>query len=254
VQVTLLGVGSSAGSPVIGCQCATCASDDVRNRRTRCSAAVTLSGGEVLLIDTGPDLRQQALRENLCRVDGVLYTHTHADHLHGIDDLRSFCQLQRYQIPLYGSPDHIDTITTRFGYTLRDPGQHWDLPVLRVEVVNAPFDLYGVTITPIPARHGRSMVYGYRIGNMAWLTDVSEIPEASLELLQGLQVLFLDCLRIQPHPTHIHLEQSLVYAGLIAADATYLIHMTHELEYSVLSGRLPQGVMPGHDGLRISFS
>jgi len=254
VQITLLGVGSSAGSPVIGCGCATCASGDHRNQRTRCSAAVTLPCGEVLLIDTGPDLRQQALRENLRRVDGVLYTHTHADHLHGIDDLRSFCQLQRHQIPLYGSPDHISTITDRFGYTLREAAHHWDLPVLRVEVVTAPFELFGITVTPIPARHGRSLVYGYRIGNMAWLTDVSEIPESSMALLQGLEVLFLDCLRHQPHPTHIHLEQSLAYSGRIAADTTYLIHMTHELEYAALAAQLPEGVFVGYDGLRVNFS
>lgn len=254
MQVIVLGAGSSAGSPVIGCRCDTCTSDDPRNRRSRCSAAVTLPGGEVLLIDTGPDLRQQALRENLQRVDGVLYTHTHADHLHGIDDLRSFCQLRRQQIPLYGSPEHIATIVDRFGYTLREPGHHWDLPVLRVHQVTEPFDLFGVNVTPVPVRHGRSVVYGYRIGNMAWLTDVSEIPESSMALLQGLEVLFLDCLRHQTHPTHVNLEQSLAYAGRIAADATYLIHMTHELEYGALAAQLPDRVFAGYDGLRLDFS
>jgi len=207
-----------------------------------------------VLIDTGPDLRQQALRENLKRVDAVLYTHTHADHLHGIDDLRSFCQLGRRQIPLYGSPEHIATITDRFGYTLREPGNHWDLPVLQAHAVTTAFDLFGVTMTPIPARHGRSGVYGYRIGNMAWMTDVSEIPPSSLALLQGLDVLFLDCLRHQPHHTHINLEQSLVYAGQIGARCTYLIHMTHELEYAQLTSLLPAGVRVGHDGLRLEFS
>jgi phosphoribosyl 1,2-cyclic phosphate phosphodiesterase len=254
MQLTLLGSGSSAGTPVIGCRCDTCLSANTRNKRTRCSAAVTLPGGEVLLIDTGPDLRQQALRENLNRVDAVLYTHTHADHLHGIDDLRSFCQLGRRQIPLYASPEHIDTIVDRFSYTLRDPGHHWDLPVLQANAVTEAFDLFGVAVTPIPARHGRSTVYGYRIGNMAWVTDVSEIPAASMALLQGLDILFLDCLRHQPHHTHINLEQSLVYAGQIEARFTYLIHMTHELEYERLSAKLPAGVQAGYDGLRLEFS
>lgn len=254
MQLTLLGVGSSAGTPVIGCGCHTCTSINPRNRRTRCSAAVTLPGGEVLLIDTGPDLRQQALRENLQRVDAVLYTHTHADHLHGIDDLRGFCQKNRCQIPLYASPDHVAVITDRFGYTLRDPGQHWDLPVLRTCEVTSAFDLLGVRVTPISARHGRSLVYGYRIGNMAWLTDVSEIPSDSLALLDGLELLLLDCLRHQPHPTHIGLEQSLAYASLINAERTFLIHMTHDLEYEALSAELPARVGVGYDGLRLDFS
>ena len=205
----------------------------------------------MILIDSGPDLRQQALRENIRRVDAVLYTHTHADHLHGIDDLRSFCQINRKQIPLYANPDHLDIIADRFGYALRDPGSHWDLPVLAVCPVVAPFQLFGVEITPIPALHGRSCVYGYRIGNLAYLTDVSEIPPSSMALLQGLDVLLLDCLRFEPHPTHINVEQSLDYASRIAANQTYLIHMTHELEYGALSGIMPAGVHVGYDGLRL---
>lgn len=239
---------------MIGCGCKTCTSTNPRNQRTRCSAAVTLPGGEVILIDTGPDLRQQSLREGLLRVDAVLYTHTHADHLHGIDDLRSFCQRNRCQIPLYGSPEHLAVIADRFGYTLREPGNHWDLPVLRTCPVTSSFEVFGVSVIPIPARHGRSAVYGYRIGNMAWLTDVSEIPEASCSLLQGIEYLFLDCLRHQPHHTHINLEQSLAYASLIGAGTTYLIHMTHELEYETLSTQLPAGVLVGYDGLRLDFS
>lgn len=207
-----------------------------------------------MLIDTGPDLRLQSLRENLQRADAVLYTHTHADHLHGIDDLRSFCQKNRCQIPLYASPEHIAIITDRFGYTLRAPGHHWDLPVLRTCQVTGPFELFGVQVIPVPAHHGRSAVYGYRIGNMAWLTDVSEIPQDALDLLQGLELLLLDSLRYQHHPTHINVEQSLAYAGLIAADSTYLIHMTHELEYETLSARMPAGVRVGYDGLRLVFS
>lgn len=253
MQLTLLGVGSSAGTPVIGCECNTCTSSDPRNKRTRCSSAITLAGGEVLLIDTGPDLRQQALREKLRRVDAVLYTHTHADHLNGIDDLRSFCQLNRHQIPLYGSLDHMTHIGARFGYTLREPGDYWDLPVLSTNQVDGPFTLFGQEITPIPAKHGRANVYGYRIGNMAYLTDVSEIPEASLTLLTGLEVLLLDCLRYQPHHTHINLEQSLAYAARIGAAHTYLIHMTHELEYHEVSQLLPPNVHVGYDGLQITL-
>lgn len=253
MQLTMLGVGSSAGTPVIGCDCKTCTSPDPRNKRTRCSAVLTLPTGEVILIDTGPDLRQQALREKLRRVDAVLYTHTHADHLNGIDDLRSFCQLNRHQIPLYGSREHMDSISARFGYTLREPGDYWDLPVLGTHQIDGPFALFGLEVVPIPLKHGRANIFGYRIGRMAYLTDVSEIPDSSLELLQGLDLLLLDCLRYKPHHTHINLEQSLAYAARIGAANTYLMHMTHELEYAEVSAMLPSGVHVAYDGLQLQF-
>jgi phosphoribosyl 1,2-cyclic phosphate phosphodiesterase len=253
MQLTMLGVGSSAGTPVIGCKCATCLSSNPRNKRTRSSAVVTMPGGEVVLIDTGPDLRQQALREGLLRVDAVLYTHTHADHLHGIDDLRAFCQIQRQQIPLYGNQDAVSHISSKFAYVLREPEDFWELPVLSINRVNGAFSLFGVTIIPIPIKHGRSDILGYRIGNMAYLTDVSEIPQSSLDLLQGLDVLMLDCLRYKPHFTHINLEQSLAYASHIKARNTYLIHMTHEMEFDALSQQLPPSVHVAYDGLKLSI-
>lgn len=253
MQLIMLGVGSSAGTPVIGCDCSTCHSADARNQRSRCSSAIELPDGKIILIDTGPDLRQQALRERLNRVDAVLYTHTHADHLHGIDDLRAFCQLQRQQIPLYGSPDTIRHIVNKFSYVLREPGDFWDLPVLGVHAVEQPFMLFGMQIVPIPVKHGNSDILGYRIGNLAYITDVSSIPDISIALLQGLDVLLLDCLRFKPHPTHVNLEQSLAYAGQIKARQTYLIHMTHEIEYMAVSQRLPDSVRLGHDGLRINL-
>jgi len=251
MHLTLLGVGSSAGTPMIGCSCATCTSTDLRNNRTRCSAIIHLENGKLILIDTGPDLRQQALREGLTHVDAVLYTHTHADHLHGIDDLRAFCQIQRTQIPLYGSFDAMKHITDKFGYTLREPSNFWDLPVLKVNTISEAFQLFEHTVTPIPLKHGNSDIFGYRIGDIAFLTDVSSIPESSLKLLQGLKILFLDCLRYKMHYTHINLEQSLHYAGLIQAESTYLIHMTHELEYATLSELLPKNVHAGYDGLKL---
>lgn len=254
MQLIMLGVGSSAGTPVVGCNCATCSSSDPRNQRSRCSSAIVLPAGEVILIDSGPDLRQQALRERLTRVDAVLYTHTHADHMHGIDDLRAYCQLQKQQIPLYGSENTMRHIADKFGYVLREPGNFWELPVLGARPVNGPFELFGITVTPIPVMHGNSEIFGYRIGNIAYLTDVSLIPESSLPLLQGLEVLLLDCLRFRPHPTHINLEQSLEYAERIHARQTYLIHMTHEIEYSDVSSKLPPRVALGYDGLRMDVA
>jgi phosphoribosyl 1,2-cyclic phosphate phosphodiesterase len=247
----MLGVGSSAGTPMVGCLCATCISSDRRNNRTRCSSLIQLDSGKIILIDTGPDLRQQALREGLTQIDAVLYTHTHADHLHGIDDLRGFCQIQRSQIPLYGSYDAMSHISDKFGYTLREASNFWDLPVLKVNPIDAPFELFGQLIIPIPLKHGNSDIYGYRIGDMAYLTDVSSIPESSLALLCNLKILLLDCLRYTKHYTHINVEQSLYYAGLIRAESTYLIHMTHELEFAALSKQLPSNVFVGYDGLKL---
>ena len=258
MQLTMLGVGSSAGTPVVGCSCETCTSDNPRNKRTRCSSLITLDSGENILIDTGPDLRNQALREGIKRVDTVLYTHTHADHLHGIDDLRAFCVLQRKQIPLYAKEDAVTHITQKFGYTLREPSDFWEMPVLRAETIEAPFELFGVKVTPIPVMHGRSQIFGYRIGNMAYMTDVSEIPESSFLLLENLDIVLLDCLREQSHPTHINIEQSLAYLSRINAKQSYMIHMTHELEYATLTNKLAnkqaKNVFVGFDGLKLSFS
>ncbi len=258
MQITLLGVGSSAGTPVVGCGCVTCLSDNPRNKRTRCSSLITLDSGENILIDSGPDLRSQALRENIKRVDAVLYTHTHADHLHGIDDLRAFCQIQRAQIPLYAKEDAIAHIQAKFGYTLREPCHYWDLPVLRAEVIHQRFSLFGVPITPIPVLHGKMNIYGYRIGNLAYLTDVSEIPESSFALLKDLDILLIDCLREAAHPTHINIEQSLDYIGRIKAKQSYMIHMTHELEYQSLNTMLANqqhaSVFAAYDGLKLTFS
>jgi phosphoribosyl 1,2-cyclic phosphate phosphodiesterase len=254
MQITFLGVGSSSGTPVIGCLCATCTSDNPKNKRTRCSSLITLDNGKNILIDTGPDLRLQALREGVQHVDAVLYTHSHADHMHGIDDLRAFCQIQCAQIPLYGNGQTVNHISDKFGYTLREPSNFWDLPVLKAHAVQGVFELFDTQITTIPVKHGNSDIFGYRIGKFAYITDVSLIPESAMNLLQDLDVLLLDCLRDHAHYSHINFEQSLHYASQIGARTTYLIHMTHELEYSDLSARLPANIKVGYDGLKVSVS
>jgi len=251
MQVTILGAGSSAGTPVIGCQCATCTSDNPRNKRTRCSSIITLDSGENILIDTGPDLRLQVLREGITNVDAVLYTHTHADHLHGIDDLRGFCQVNRKQIPLYTYKEAVAHIKEKFGYTLREPCDFWDLPVLSINEVEAPFKLLGITVTPIPIMHGRMPVFAYRIGNVAYMTDVSAIPASSMQLLEGLDLLLIDCLRVKEHPTHVNFEQSLDYISQLNVKQSVLIHMTHDLEYKALTKILPNNVSVGYDGMKI---
>ena len=254
MKLTMLGVGSSAGTPMVGCNCDTCQSIDPRNNRTRCSSLIELNNGKTILIDTSPDLRLQSLRAGLTHIDAVLYTHTHADHIHGIDDLRAFCIMQRSQIQLYGSHEAMAHIASKFAYTLREPSNYWDMPVLKANPIDAPFQLFNQTIIPIPLKHGKNDIYGYRIGDIAYLTDVSSIPESSLLLLQGLKVLLLDCLRFATHHTHINVEQSLRYASHIKAKSTYMIHMTHDLEYVSLESQLPSDVYVGYDGLKLTVN
>ena len=196
----------------------------------------------------------QSLRESLTRVDAVLFTHHHADHCHGIDDLRAFCQINKIQIPLYGSHYVMDQLSQKFGYAMVDPKGFWEIPVLKPHSVDRPFELFGQTITPIPLYHGKSLINGYRIGNMAYLTDVSAIPDNSMQLLDGLEVLLLDCLRFRPHHTHFSYDESIAAAAKINATSTYLIHMTHEMEYEELQKKLPEGIYAGYDGLKLSIN
>ncbi|MDN0084428.1 MBL fold metallo-hydrolase [Crenobacter sp. SG2305] len=251
VDLTILGCGSSSGTPAIGCSCPTCTSPDPKNRRTRCSAYLKVNGLGVL-IDTGPDLRQQALREGITQVDMVLYTHPHADHLNGIDDLRAFCYVKKGAVHLFGNEFTMNNITERFGYTLSAPTPQWDMPVLLAKAVSGPFEFGDVMFTPIPLEHGSWPCAGWRVGNVAWLTDLSAIPETSLALLDGLEVLFLDCLRNMPYKSHLGVEQSFEWAERIGAKRTVLIHMTHGLEYHELSSRCPTGIEVGYDGLSVS--
>ena len=252
MNIITLGVGSSAGTPMVGCECAVCLSSDGRNQRTRASVVVQVQGVH-LLIDTGPDLRAQALREKLQQVDAVLYTHCHADHLNGIDDLRAFCYRQKQVLPVYGHHHTMTDIEQRFPYALLPPGLYWDKPVLATHRVDDRFTVGGVPVQPLPVMHGTWLIYGYRIGSFAYITDVSEIPESTFDLLQGLEVLFLDCLRERPHPTHFSVEQALAAAERIAARQTYFIHMTHELEFNALQARLPAGMSVAYDSLRFSL-
>jgi phosphoribosyl 1,2-cyclic phosphate phosphodiesterase len=174
--------------------------------------------------------------------------------MHGIDELRAFCFIQRSQIQLYGSHEAMAHIANKFAYALREPSNNWDMPALKVNPINAPFQLFNQTIIPIPLKHGKNDIYGYRIGDIAYLTDVSGIPDSSLLLLQGLKVLLLDCLRYATHHTHINVEQSLRYAGLIKAKSTYMIHMTHDLEYTSLATKLPCDIYVGYDGLKLTVN
>lgn len=238
---------------MIGCTCPVCSSDNPRNKRLRSSALVGV-GGRNLLIDTAVELRMQALAAGLSRVDAVLLTHQHSDHLCGFDDLRRFSSMQQQIIPCYGNQPTIDRLRAMFPYVLTtaERGFH-DIPVVSFNVVSGPFVAAGTAITPIPLHHGRRPCLGYRIGDFAYCTDVSEIPPDSMELLRGVDTLILGALRHRPHPTHMSLSQSLEVARRLGPRQTYFTHMGHDLEHDATNRSLPPEAQLCYDGLELEL-
>jgi phosphoribosyl 1,2-cyclic phosphate phosphodiesterase len=252
MRFTILGCGTSNGVPVIGCSCPVCASQSPKNNRTRASLWIEGDGGESVLIDTSTEFRFQALREGVDRIDAVLYTHSHADHIHGIDDLRPLSH--RQPIPAYGSRATMEEITERFSYIFSSIGPGGGKPQIEPHVIeDGPVREGSVSLLPVPLLHGDMPIYGYRVGDFAYLTDCSAIPEEGYVLLEGVEVLVIDALRYRPHPTHFHLEAALEAARNIGSPATYLTHMCHDLEYFRLLDELPEGVEPAYDGLSIEM-
>ena len=252
LTITVLGSGTSVGVPTIGCPCAVCHSDDPRDRRLRPSVALNWDSHWVI-IDTGPDFRQQVLRAGLPRVDAVLYTHGHADHILGLDDIRPFNYNQRETIPVYGSEETLKIIRRVFDYIFFEGKTESSRPRIRTEVFNGgPIAIHGLEFTPVPVRHGEGHCHGFRFGNAAYLTDHSEIPESSMEMLQGLDVLFLDALRYNPHPTHSTVEQSLKVVELLKPRETWFTHISHDLGHESASRQLPNGVKLAYDGLEVA--
>jgi phosphoribosyl 1,2-cyclic phosphate phosphodiesterase len=248
MRVTMLGSGTSTGVPVIGCTCAVCRSESAKNQRMRPGLKLETEDGTVL-VDTPTDLRLQALRFGLPRLDAVLFTHAHADHLFGLDDIRIFNFRQRSPIPCYGSAETLATIRRVFAYVFEDGQEGGGKPQLELIEIRAPFPLLGRRVIPVPVWHGGLEVYGYRIGDFAYLTDCNRIPEASLALLGGLEVLILDALRYRPHPTHFSVAEAVVAARQIGARRTVLTHLAHEVDYDNPREPLPPGVELGYDGL-----
>jgi len=252
LEAIVLGSGGSPGVPMPGCDCAVCRSTDPRNSRTRCSLLVRHRGHN-LLIDTATDLRQQALREGIGRIDAVLYTHGHADHVHGIDDLRPFNRHRREPIPVYGSAGTIRHLHRVFPYIFTDPLPEGYRPRLRPHILDGPADILGLRVVPVPLRHGAGEATGYRIGALAYLTDCSAIPDSSWPLLAGVEVLIIDGLRLRPHPTHFHLARAVEAGRRIGAQTIYLTHLNHEIDHARHQQELPAGCFLAHDGLRISL-
>ena len=249
--VVLLGTGTSHGVPVIGCTCRVCTSSDPKNNRTRSSVLIS-NDGVSLLIDTSPDFRTQAIREGIERIDGVFYTHTHADHLHGIDDLR---QLSRTApIPVYASAPDLAEIEERFPYIFRESPYSDSKPrISPITFHDTPVTVGEIEVQPIPIYHGSMLIHGFRVEDFAYLTDCSSIPDESYELLAGVRVVVIDALRHKPHPTHFTVSEAIEAGRRIGADEIYLTHICHDLEHAELERELPEGVYPAFDGLRIEM-
>ncbi len=251
MQITFLGTGPSFGVPVVTCDCHVCASPDKRNRRLRAGLLLNwtnLEGEESrILVDTTTDLRQQALRVCLDRVDGVLYTHHHADHVLGLDELRIFGFVHGTSIPLYGRPDTMDAIRHTFEYAF-DNNAH-GVPRIDLNTIDGPFNLRGVHVVPIPVLHDRITISAYRIGNFAYVTDCSAIPEASAEMLHGVDILVIGALKRNTHPKHFSLDEALFEIERLKAGSAYLTHLSHEFEHEELEKELPENVHVAYDGL-----
>jgi len=253
MRLTILGSGTSSGVPVIGCRCSVCSSADPRNRRTRASALVEVAEVKIL-IDTSPDLRQQALRFGLARVDAVLFTHGHADHVHGIDELRSFNMVTLSEIPCFGNRPTLDRLRRTFDYIFEDTGSESLKPLLELHEVGEPFDARGVRILPVPLWHGRTPSLGYRIGDAAYLTDCSRIPPESFSLLENLDLLVLDALRHHPHPTHFSIAQAIEIVEGLRPRRAVLTHLSHQVDHADAQSRLPLGVELAYDGMSFELA
>jgi len=247
-RVTMLGSGTSVGVPVIGCRCAVCTSDNPKNKRMRTGLKLEFDDG-VVLVDTPTDLREQALRFGLPRLDAVLFTHHHADHIFGLDDIRIFNFRQGRAIPCYGSEATLAAIRRTFAYVFEEGQEGGGKPQLDLIPVRAPFPLLGRTVVPVPVWHGTMEVFGYRLGGFAYVTDCNVIPETSFRLLAGVEILILDALRYRPHSTHCSVAEAVEAAERIGARRTILTHFTHDIDHDAPAVPLPAGVELGYDGL-----
>lgn len=250
--LTVLGSGTSMGVPTIGCDCPVCTSTDPRDRRTRPSVLVEY-GGHFVLIDTTPDFREQAIRERIRRLDAVLYTHSHADHILGLDDLRPLSFRREGRLPLYASQHAADYMRYMFRYIFEDNYKFGGMAKVELNTINGPVDLFGVQFEPVKVLHGDAEVLGFRFGSAAYLTDFSEIPEPSFAQLNDLDILFLDALRHKPHPTHSTVENSLRLVDRLQPRRAFFTHICHDLPHEETNKALPPQVRLSYDGMKLEF-
>jgi phosphoribosyl 1,2-cyclic phosphate phosphodiesterase len=250
-SITFLGTGTSNGIPVIGCTCAVCRSADPRDKRHRTSAVIR-QNGRILLIDTATELRIQALANNLDYIDAALFTHAHADHTGGFDDLRRFNELQKRHLPIYAGPETAAILKERFAYAFEDVFPFYGgKPDLLLNEVDGPFSIDGIEITPLPVWHGQTPVTGYRFGDLAYITDAKTIPDETRSLLHRLDVLVLNALRDRPHPTHLSVGEAVEIICELKPRRALLVHLSHELSHAAATALLPRGVEIAYDGLTI---
>ncbi|MCI0412409.1 MBL fold metallo-hydrolase [bacterium] len=252
MKVTFMGSGTSLGVPTIACTCAVCTSDDPKNKRTRPSLLVSIDNKN-FLIDTATDFRQQAIRENLKRVDAVLYTHSHADHILGLDDLRPFNFFQRIHIPCFGNEPTMKYICNMFQYVFTDPQPGGSIPRIEPRVISGTFDFLNIPIRPLPVLHGKLPVNGYRIGGLSYITDCSEIPDDTYRLLEGTSVLILGVLRREPHPTHLNVDKALEIICRVQPERAFFTHLSHDFDHDRANAELPDSVRLSYDGLSLEM-
>ena len=236
------------GVPTLGCHCAVCESSDAHDKRTRPSVLLSY-GGRNVVIDTTPDFRYQAMRAHIDRLDAVVYTHAHADHVLGLDDIRPFNLKQKSVVPIYGAPETLAVLRRQFAYIFDEAPAESTVPLVALHEIDGPFDLFGAKIIPVPAMHGSQPVLGFRIGSVAYLTDFSRVPESSKALLQNLDHIILDALRYVPHPTHSTVEQSLALVRELEPKHAWFTHICHDLGHADANARLPENVRLAYDGL-----
>lgn len=252
MKITFLGTGTSHGVPMIACDCATCRSDDPRDRRLRPSIFIDADDGMKVLVDAGPDLRAQALAHDIRRIDAIVFTHSHADHILGLDEIRRYNHLLRMPIACFADADAAADIRRMFGYIF-DPGvdKGGGVPQLEMFTIGGAFCIGRTEIVPVPLMHGRRRILGLRLGRFAYLTDCNGIPESSMPLLQDLDVLVIDALRERVHPTHFSLSEAIDATRRLAPRRTYFTHMCHDLKHAPTCARLPAGMELAYDGLMV---
>jgi len=252
-RLTVLGSGTSMGVPTIGCDCAVCHSADPHDRRTRPSVLIEYND-KFVLIDSTPDFREQAIRERIRHLDAVLYTHTHADHILGIDDLRPLSFRHKpNKLPLYARPEAVQFIRSMFRYIFESDYKFGGLPLVELHLIQGPVELFGASFEPVTVIHGDSEIFGFRFGSAAYLTDHSEVPEASLAKLHNLDILFLDALRHTPHPTHSTVENSLRIVEQLKPKRAFFTHICHDLPHEATNATLPPNVRLSYDGMKLDF-